>query len=210
MENYIENLNWRYATKKFDPSKKLNEEAIAKLLKSLQLSASSYGLQPYEIFVVSDEKTKEKLKLAGWNQAQFTDASHIFIFAGLKHLDEAYIDSYVKNISNIRDIQVRDLGALKDKLIKNIVEQPKNEQKAWAQKQAYLALGNFLSAAADLKIDTCPMEGFNTEEIDEVLGINGTNLSTAVIASAGYRSKDDALQHAKKVRKEKEELFHLI
>lgn len=210
MENYIENLNWRYATKKFDPSKKINEETIAKLLKSLQLSASSYGLQPYEIFVVSDEKTKEKLKLAGWNQMQFTDASHIFIFAGLKHLDEAYIDSYVKNISDIRDIRVQDLGALKDKLIKNIVEEPKDEQKSWAQKQAYLALGNFLSAAADLKIDTCPMEGFDAEKIDEVLGITGTNLSTAVIASAGYRSKDDALQHAKKVRKQKEELFHLI
>lgn len=210
MEKYIENLNWRYATKKFDTSKKIDEETVEKLLKSLQLSASSYGLQPYEIFVVSDEKTKEQLKLAGWNQAQFTDASHIFIFASLKHLDEAYIDSYIKNIGNIRDIQVQDLGALKDKLIKNIVEEPKDEQKSWAQKQAYLALGNFLSAAAALKIDTCPMEGFDAQKIDEVLGITGTNLSTAVIASAGYRSKDDALQHAKKVRKEKEELFHLI
>lgn len=210
MEKHIENLNWRYATKKFDTSKKLSEDTVEKLLKSLQLSASSYGLQPYEIFVVSDEKTKEQLKLAGWNQAQFTDASHIFIFAGLKHLDEAYIDSYVKNISDIRDIQVRDLGALKEKLMKNIVEEPRDQQKAWAQKQAYLALGNFLSAAADLKIDTCPMEGYDTEKVDEVLGINNTNLSTAVVASAGYRSKDDALQHAKKVRKQKEELFHLI
>lgn len=210
MENYIDNLNWRYATKKFDTTKKLSDETVETLLKSLQLSASSYGLQPYEIFVISDKETKEQLQVAGWNQAQFTDASHIFIFAGLKHLDEDYIDSYIKNISKIRDIHVQDLRALKEKLINNIVKHPKEEQKQWAQKQSYLALGNLLSAAAHLKVDTCPMEGFDAEKIDEVLGITGTNLSTAVIASAGYRSEEDAMQHAKKVRKEKEELFHLI
>jgi len=95
-------------------------------------------------------------------------------------------------------------------LIKNIVNQPKEEQKQWAQKQAYLALGNLLSAAANFKVDTCPMEGFDVKKMDEVLGIENTNLSTAVVAAAGYRSEEDAMQHAKKVRKDKQELFHLI
>ena len=210
MENYIENLNWRYATKKFNTDKKLSEDDVQRLVKSIQLSASSYGLQPYEVFVISDEETKAKLKPAAWNQSQITDASHLFVFAGLKKLDENYIDSYVENISKIRDIQVQDLSALKEKLVANIVEKPEENQKIWAQKQAYLALGNLLSAAAHLKIDTCPMEGFDEQEFDKILGISGTNLTTAVIATAGYRSEEDQMQHAKKVRKQEEELFHII
>ncbi len=210
MENYIDNLNWRYATKKFNPEKKLSEDDVQSLLKSIQLSASSYGLQPYEVFVVSDEETKAKLKPAAWNQSQLTDASHVFVFAGLKKLNENYIDSYIENISKIRDVQIQDLNGLKDKLVTNIVEKPEENQKVWAQKQAYLALGNLLSAAAHLKIDTCPMEGFDAQKFDEILGISGTNLTTAVIATVGYRSEEDQMQHAKKVRKQEEELFHII
>jgi len=210
MENYIEDLQWRYATKKFNPDKAINKEDLATLQKSIQLSASSYGLQPYEVFVVTDKETKKKLKAAAWNQSQLTDASHIFIFAGLKKLDENYIDSYLENISKIRDVQVQDLSGLKDKLSTNILGNPENLQKIWAQKQAYIALGNLLSAAANLKIDTCPMEGFDIEKFDEILGISGSNLTTAVIATAGYRSDADQLQHAKKVRKQENELFHLI
>jgi len=210
MENYIENLNWRYATKKFDAQKSLSEEDVAKLQKSIQLSASSYGLQPYEVFVISDKETKEKLKAAAWNQSQLTDASHVFVFVGLKKLNEAYIDAYLENISKIREVQVQDLCGLKDMLTSNILGKSEDQQSIWAQKQAYIALGNLLSAAAHLKIDTCPMEGFDAEKFDEILGISGTNLTTAVIATAGYRSNEDQLQHAKKVRKQEEELFHLI
>ena len=210
MENYNEKLNWRYATKKFNPEKSLSEEQVDYLQKSIQLSASSYGLQPYEVFVVTDKETKEKLKEAAWNQSQLTDASHVFIFAGLKKLNENYIDSYLENISKIREIKVQDLSGLKDMLTSNIVEKPEEQQKIWAQKQAYIALGNLLSAAAHLKVDTCPMEGFDAKKIDQVLGISGTNLTTAVIATAGYRSYEDQMQHAKKVRKQENELFHLI
>ena len=210
MENYNEKLNWRYATKKFNPEKSLSEEQVEYLQKSIQLSASSYGLQPYEVFVVTDKETKEKLKEAAWNQSQLTDASHVFIFAGLKKLNENYIDSYLENISKIREIKVQDLSGLKDMLTSNIVDKPEEQQKIWAQKQAYIALGNLLSAAAHLKVDTCPMEGFDAGKVDEVLGISGTNLTTAVIATAGYRSDEDQMQRAKKVRKQENELFHLI
>ena len=210
MENYNEKLNWRYATKKFNPEKSLSQEDVDYLQKSIQLSASSYGLQPYEVFVVTDKETKEKLKEAAWGQSQLTDASHVFIFAGLKKLNENYIDSYLENISKIREIKVQDLSGLKDMLTSNIVEKPEEQQKIWAQKQAYIALGNLLSAAAHLKVDTCPMEGFDAGKVDEVLGISGTNLTTAVIATAGYRSDEDQMQHARKVRKQENELFHLI
>lgn len=210
MENYNEKLNWRYATKKFNPEKSLSQEDVDYLQKSIQLSASSYGLQPYEVFVVTDKETKEKLKEAAWGQSQLTDASHVFIFAGLKKLKEDYIDSYLENISKIREVQVQDLSGLKDMLTSNILGKPEDQQKIWAQKQTYIALGNLLSAAAHLKVDTCPMEGFDAEKFDEILGISGTNLTTAVIATAGYRSDEDQLQHAKKVRKQEEELFHLI
>lgn len=210
MESYNEKLNWRYATKKFNPEKSLSEGEVEYLQKSIQLSASSYGLQPYEVFVVTDKETKEKLKEAAWNQSQLTDASHVFIFSGLKKLNENYIDSYLENISKIREIKVQDLSGLKDMLTSNIVDKPEEQQKIWAQKQAYIALGNLLSAAAHLKVDTCPMEGFDAGKVDEVLGISGTNLTTAVIATAGHRSDEDQMQHAKKVRKQENELFHLI
>lgn len=210
MEKYLENLNWRYATKKFDPEKKINKEDLEKLMESIQLSASSYGLQPYEVFVIEDSEIREKLKAASWNQPQITDASHLIVFANLTSVNEAYIDSYIEKISNIRNIEKENLVGLKDMLQNNIAKLPQDEQKIWAANQAYIALGNFLSAAAEMKIDTCPMEGFNAEEYDKILGLKEKGLSTAVIATLGYRSEEDAMQHAAKVRKNKEELFHLI
>lgn len=210
MNKYLDHLNWRYATKKFDSSKKLSSEEEAQLLESIQLSASSYGLQPYEVFVISDKDVKTKLKPAAFNQPQITDASHIFVFAGLKNLDENYIDHFLKNISKTRSIELSELKGLKSMLYNSILSLPQPEQQLWAKNQAYIALGNFLSAAANLKIDTCPMEGFDTVEFDKILGLPEKNLSTAVIATAGHRSAEDAAQHAPKVRKNKEELFHLI
>lgn len=210
MNNYLNNLNWRYATKKFDSRKKLPAEEVELLLESIQLSASSYGLQPYEVFVISDPALKAKLKPAAFNQPQLTDASHIFVFAGLKSLDENYIDNFLENIRDTRGIELSELQGLKGMLHHSILALPQPEQQLWAKNQAYIALGNFLSAAANLKIDTCPMEGFDPVEFDKILGLPEKNLSTAVIATAGYRSAADAAQHAAKVRKQKEELFHLI
>lgn len=210
MKKYLDNLNWRYATKRFDSQKKLSSEEVAHLLESIQLSASSYGLQPYEVFVISDQAVKEKLKPAAFNQPQITEASHIFVFAGLKSIDENYLKDFLENISKTRKIDLAELQGLKNMLHNSILALPQPEQQLWAKNQAYIALGNFLSAAASLKVDTCPMEGFVTEEIDKILGLPEKNLSTAVMATAGYRSAGDAAQHAAKVRKNKEELFHLI
>lgn len=209
-ENFIENLNWRYATKKFDPNRKLNPETVAAILDSIQLSASSYGLQPYEVFVIEDMEIRKKLKEVSWNQPQITDASHLLVFANYTSIDQGHINSYLENISRTRNISRADLKGLEDMLGNTVLKLSPEEQTIWTAHQAYIALGNFLSAAANLRIDTCPMEGFQAEKYDEILGLKEKGLTTAVIATMGYRSEEDSMQHAPKVRKNKEELFHLI
>ncbi len=207
---YIEDLNWRYATKKFDSEKEISQEDLNKLLESIQLSASSYGLQPYEVIVVKDEKIREKLKAAAWNQTQITDASYLLVFANLKSVSEAYVDTYLDNIAETRNLTRADLKGMEDMIKSTTLQLPADAQNTWAAKQAYIALGNLLSAAANLKIDTCPMEGFDAAKFDEILGLQDKNLTTAVIAPIGYRSEEDHYQHLAKVRKSKSDLIEII
>lgn len=207
---YIEDLNWRYATKKFDKNKEIAQEDLNIILESLQLSASSYGLQPYEIFVIKDEKLREKLKDVAWNQTQITEASHLLVFANLTHVNEAYIDTYLDNIAKTRDMSREDLKGMEDMMKSTVLKLPAKDQNDWAAKQAYIALGNLLSTTATLKIDSCPMEGFDAAEFDKILGLKEKNLTTAVIAPIGYRSEEDQYQHLTKVRKSKSDLINII
>ncbi len=209
-KDYIENLYWRYATKQFDPNQKLSDEDLEMLMESLRLSASSYGLQPYEILIVEDEDLKKQLRKAAWNQSQLTDASHIFIFANYRKIDESHLNSYLKNIASTRDLELKDLNGLKDMIKNTVLSNPEDQQRIWGSKQTYIALGNLLSAAAEFKIDACPMEGFDNEQFDKILGLKEKNLTTSVIAALGYRSEEDQTQHFEKVRKSKSELFHKL
>tara|TARA_B100002049_G_scaffold230746_1_gene207888 strand:+ start:126 stop:758 length:633 start_codon:yes stop_codon:yes gene_type:complete len=210
MSSIIESLKWRYATKKFDATKKISKKNLETLLEGVQLSASSYGLQPYQIFVIEDSEIREKLKSAAWNQTQLTDASQVVVFANHKSLDEAYVDNYIKNIAETRDMKVEDLQGMADMIKNSTLQMPAEMQNEWAQKQCYLALGFLLNTAAELKIDVCPMEGFSAEEFDTILGLQEKGLHTAVIACIGYRSEEDEYQHAAKVRKSTEDLFNFI
>jgi nitroreductase len=210
MNTYIENLNWRYATKLFDNSKSVSEEELNKILEAIQLSASSYGLQPYKILVIEDKELKEKLKLAAFNQPQLTDASHILVFANYTSIDENYINAYIENIAETRNTTSENLKGFKNMLTGSILSLKSEDQNQWAAKQTYIALGNLLSAAAALKIDACPMEGFDTEKFDNILGLKEKGLTTAAIATIGYRSEADKSQHAPKVRKNKTELFNRL
>ncbi|CAL67622.1 NAD(P)H-dependent oxidoreductase [Christiangramia forsetii] len=207
---YNEDLNWRYATKKFDSRKEISEEDLNTLLESVQLSASSYGLQPYEVIVVKDQKIREKLKAAAWNQTQVTDASYLMVFANLTHVNEAYVNTYLDNIAETRNMSREDLKGMEDMIRNTTLQLPADAQNTWAAKQAYIALGNLLSAAASQKIDACPMEGFDAAKFDEILGLKDRNLTTAVIAPIGYRSEDDQYQHLTKVRKSKSDLIEII
>lgn len=206
----LEKLAWRYATKKFDPAKKLEQEQLDRVLRATNLSASSYGLQPYKIIVVSDPAVREQLKAASWNQPQITDASHLVIFAAYNNLGEQHVDHYIENIAGTRQLDKAQLGGFGD-MVKGVVKRLDKEAAAvWTAKQAYLALGTLLTASAADGIDTCPMEGFNAAAYDEILGLKEKGLRTVVIAAVGFRAEDDGMQHAKKVRKPLNEFVELV
>lgn len=206
----IEGLNWRYATKKFDSTKKVSSEDLETLKEAVRLSASSYGLQLYKVLVIEDLETRKKLLEASYGQAQITDSSHLIVFCNYTQVNERHIDEYTNLIASTRQIPVENLKQYGD-YMKGATGNFNEEQKqVWTSKQTYIALGNLLAAAAELKIDACPMEGFDAKQYNEILGLNEQNLNTAVVATIGYRSQDDQSQGLAKVRKSKENLFATI
>jgi nitroreductase len=210
MSTFIENQNWRYATKKFDTTKKVSNEDLETLKEAIRLSSSSYGLQLYKVIFVENTDLRAKLQPAAWGQSQIVDASHLIIFANQTNIGDAEIDSYLKNISETRSLPIEALSGYGDFMkgaINPLTEDAKN---VWTSKQTYLALANLLNAAAELKIDVTPMEGFDPKQFNEILGLDKLNLNSAVIAAIGYRHEDDDTQHYKKVRKSNEDLFITI
>jgi len=203
----IEKLNWRYATKKFDHTKKLNAEQLDELLKAVQLSPSSAGLQAYKVIVVEDAAIKEQLRAAANNQAQLTDASQVIIFASETNLDEAYAKNYIELVAKTRNVGRETLAGFEQMLTGNINRLDDAQKLAWSHKQTYIALGVLLIVAAELGIDACPMEGFNAAKFDELLGLREKGLTTSVIAAIGFRAEDDMYSKLVKVRKPEEELF---
>ena len=207
MNNYIESLNWRYATKKFDSNRMIPEEDIQILLDATRLSASSFGLQPYHVFVVTNKELRTQLKTASWGQSQVTDSSHVLVFANKTSFGAELIDNYLKDVSETREIPMEGLQGYGDFMKSKLVDLPDADKESWAAKQTYLAVGNLLSAAGALQIDTCPMEGFEAETYNELLGLNKKGLTATVVVPPGYRSEEDETQHYKKVRQSKETLF---
>ncbi len=207
MNTYIENLQWRYATKKFDATKKIADEDLKNLLESMRLTASSYGLQPYHIFVITDPEIRKKLQPVSWGQTQIVDASHLVVIANKTQVDANWIDGYLTNVSETRNIPLEALNAYADFMKSKVLALSPEEQDVWASKQNYLVLGNLLSAAAELKIDTCPMEGFEAEAYNDILGLSKKGLNASLVAAIGYRSSEDETQHYAKVRQPESELF---
>jgi nitroreductase len=212
MNDFIESLNWRYATKKYDASKKISAQDLETLKEAVQLSVSSAGLQPYRVIVVESDEVKNKLTEAamGNNKNVFADASHLFIFAAEKNLGNAHVEDYMANISDTRNVDKESLKDFEGMIKGSINSRNDNENESWAAKQAYIALSNLINAAAVLKIDSTPMEGFEGKKIDEILNLNEKGLTTSVIAAVGYRHSEDNFQNLKKVRKPKNELFITI
>ncbi|NIG52775.1 NAD(P)H-dependent oxidoreductase [Chitinophaga sp. Cy-1792] len=208
--NIIEKLEWRYAVKKYDPAKKLTEAQLNNLITATRLSASAYGLQPYKILVIENPAVREKLRAASYNQSQVTDASQLIVFARVADLQEAHVDAYTQNIAATRNIDhsmLDDFAAVMKGTVKRL---DAGSAAAWTAKQAYLALGFLLTAAAAEGIDASPMEGFDPAQYDEILGLKDKGLSAVVIAAVGFRAADDQMQHAKKVRKPLEEFVEVI
>ncbi|OAV44119.1 NAD(P)H-dependent oxidoreductase [Lewinella sp. 4G2] len=207
MPTIIEALQYRYATKKFDANRAATDAQISELKQAVQLSASSFGLQPYRILVVSNPAIKKDLRAAAYDQSQVSDAGHIFIFAAKTSMSAEYIDDFIKMTATQRDIPVDVIEGYGEYIKGSVLSKDEEFIVAWNKRQAYIALGTLLAAAGELKIDTCPMEGFEPAKFDEILGLKEKGLTACVIAPVGFRSEEDNSQHYAKVRYPLGELF---
>jgi nitroreductase len=205
-ETVLEQLNWRYAVKKFDSSKQVSDEDWQTLERTLILAPSSYGLQPYKFVVVTDEEMKEKLKAACYGQPQITDSSHLVIFMARKELGDEIVEEYIERLIEVRGTPRESLEDYINMMKGTMtVLRDNNMEISWSQRQAYIALGFLLETAAVLGIDACPMEGFEPDKVDEILGLEGYTAS--VLCTLGYRSDEDWLAGLKKVRLTEEKLI---
>lgn len=206
-KEHLEALNWRYATKKFDPERTLSDQELGNLLEAVRLSPSSYGLQPYKILVISDPELRRQLLPVSWNQSQITQASHLLVFAHRTDFGPELIDSYLEEVAQARGKTPESLKPYSDFMKSKLLGLPAPDKATWSARQAYIALGTLLSAAAEARIDTCAIEGFEPERVNAILGLDSQRLSAAVMAAVGYRSEADPTQFNKKVRRSHDALF---
>jgi len=210
-EELLSALKWRYATKKFDAARKIDAATWAALEEILVLSPSSFGLQPWKFLVITDQAVKESLLTFSWGQRQVADASHVVVFAVKHPLTPADVRRHIERTAEVQGIPVETLAA-SEKIITGFLENPPFplDIQAWSTRQVYLALGNFMTAAALLGIDTCPMEGLLPAAYDKVLGLEGTGYFTVAACPAGYRAADCPSASRAKVRFHADEILHRI
>ncbi len=199
-ETMLSQLHWRYATKKFDPARKIAPDLWSQIEQAPVLSPSSYGLQPWKFLVVTDPAVRQKLHPVSWNQAQILDASHLVVFAALNPPTPADVERYVARTAEVKQKSVGDLEGFKKMMLGTLSKMTPEAAHHWAARQCYIALGVFLTTCAAAGVDACPMEGFQPEQYDEILGLKAKGLSAVVIATAGYRHADDPAANSPKVR----------
>ncbi|MBT5517099.1 NAD(P)H-dependent oxidoreductase [Candidatus Peregrinibacteria bacterium] len=202
MSNFLSQLEWRNAEKHFDASKPLEEDLLNKILAATRMAPSSYGIQPYHIYVVSNAEMKTKLRAEAFDQAQFTDAPYILVFASRNDFD-ARIDGYFETASG-GDAEAREkLKGYEDMMRGRVSGMPEEEKMSWAHRQTYIALGFAMAAVAETGVASCPMEGFNTAKFDELLGLPA-HMKSVVTLSLGY---GDGTESRPKVRFPENDLF---
>jgi nitroreductase len=201
-QDLIESLKWRYAVKKFDPTKKIPANEWQTLLHALRLSPSSYGLQPWKFISVEDKALREKLKPHAYNQHQITDASHLIVFAHRTDVTEADVDGFIADVRAKRPhMPAESLQTYRGHMVGDLVQGPRHEGiQTWTSRQLYISLGVLLTSAALLRIDACPMEGFVPAEFDEILGLKQKGYASAALCTLGYRAADDRYAQMPKVR----------
>ena len=200
--NIIESLNWRYATKKFDSNRKLTENQINTLKTAFNLTASSYGLQPIKLVVISNQDIKNSLLESSMNQQQVIQCSHLLIICIESNINKSYIESYFKRVIDIRKTDPLVLESFKESIINEFNDMSNTSIINWSINQAYLALGNLMTVCSVEGIDSCPMEGFLPEKYDEILDLKSKNLKSVLVMPVGYRSVNDQFSSFKKVRKD--------
>jgi len=195
----IKNLKWRYAVKKYS-DEQVSEDKVDQIVDAINLTASSCGIQPYRLFVITNPEVRQRLGDGSFN-AQIHASSHLLVFAGFNEITADYITEYVEMMERQRDLEKGGLKMLEDTLVGYFSTQTSEQNAIWSDKQAYIGLGTALIAAAELKVDSTPMEGFDPKLFDEVLGLSEKGLHTSVIMSLGYRdAANDVLASAPKAR----------
>lgn len=208
--NIIESLNWRYATKEFDSSKKVSDEDIKTITESLILTASSFGLQPWKFLVITDQAVKESLLEHSWKQKQVVDCSHHIVFCCPSEFNDEHVENFIKDIAKTRNQSLEDLSGYEN-VMKGFLSHKSEEQKFnWMKNQIYIALGNLLTTCALMKIDACPMEGIIQKKYDEVLGLSAKGLKSVVACPIGYRRESDKYATSEKVRFSASEVVEFI
>ena len=198
--NSIEKLEWRYATKKFDKNKKLSDEQIDVLKKGFNLTATSYGLQPLKLLVISNDKLKNDLHEHSYDQSQIIDCSHLLVICIKTDVDGEYVDDKFDLEKEVRNVSEEVIGDFRKFLKDSINNKPEEEIEKSSVNQAYIALGNLMTLCAFEKIDSCPMEGFIAEKYDEILDLKKKELKSVLLLPVGFRSNDDFMSSLKKVR----------
>lgn len=197
----VDAMEWRYSPKSFAADRKIPAETIGALERSLVLTSSSYGLQPWNFYVIQDLPLRERLRAASWNQRQVTECSHYVVLAQKTSIDETYVDRFLADICRTRGVTPETLAGLKKGILGDVVHGPRSRYIAeWAARQIYIALGNLITSAAVLGVDSCPMEGFEPAKYDEILGLTEKGFTATVACALGYRNPEDRFGTFKKVR----------
>jgi nitroreductase/dihydropteridine reductase len=205
MTSIIDHLKWRYATKKFDPSKTLNPKKVDVLKQAFNLTATSFGLQTITMIIVSDKALREKLLPFAYNQNQVLQASHLLVICIQDNITDDDVDMLFDNTQAIRNTPDRILDPYRNNLKQMMKKMTVSERQQWSTNQAYIALGNLMTVCAVEGIDSCPMEGFSADDYDRILDLKSKNLKSVLLLPVGYRANDDLFADFKKVRKTIEE-----
>jgi nitroreductase len=204
-------LNWRYATKVFDPARKIPADVWQTLERALVLSPSSYGLQPYRFLVINDPARRAELLPHSWNQKQVVDASHYVVFTARTQMTEADVDKLIARTAHVRKIPAETQKFYREMMLGDLVKGPRSRMAhEWATRQAYIALGNLMTCAAVLGVDACPMEGFVPAEYDRLLGLGNSGYASVVCCALGYRAANDKYAALPKVRFETNDLLQYV
>lgn len=207
----LASLHWRYATKAFDPGRTIAAPTWEALEQTLVLTPSSYGLQPWRFLVLQDPELRSRLRPHAWNQPQITDCSHLVVFLVRRTIETVDLDRLIDRMGQLRQTPPEKLQAYRQAMAKDLIDGPRSAIiDTWASNQVYIALGNFMTAAALLEVDTCAIEGFSPPEFDRLLNLEGSEYRSAVVCAAGYRHPVDAYASQAKVRFEASELIERL
>ncbi|MDP2519057.1 NAD(P)H-dependent oxidoreductase [Shimia thalassica] len=199
----IEKLNWRYATKKMDPAKVVPQEKVDQIVEAIRMAPTSSGTQPFELFVVTNPEVRADIRKVAWDQAQITDGSHLLVFAAWDNYSADRIDAVTSQMTEERG-ELPLLNQYYENLKATYLPREQQTNHDHAARQAYIALGFAMAAAAELEVDCCPMEGFDPSKVDEILGLKEKGLGSVLLLPLGYRQENaDWLLPMKKVRKGK-------